>query len=143
VRIVVVDPERAPHIQWAFEAYATGQYTLSTLATALELRGLRTLPFGKKLPAPLDRSRLAWILTSRYYLGRVTFRGVEYEGRHQPLVPPTQFDRVQALLRARDQSGEKQRIHNHYLKGSIFCASCGSRLCFTRATGTYDYFYCL
>jgi site-specific DNA recombinase len=58
-------------------------------------------------------------------------------------VSETLFDRVQALLQSRDQSGEKQRIHNHYLKGSIFYARCGSRLCFTRAKGAYDYFYCL
>lgn len=50
---------------------------------------------------------------------------------------------MQAILKAHDRAGEKQRIHNHYLKGSIFCAGCGSRLCFTQAKGTYEYFYCL
>ena len=31
-----VDPERAPHIRWAFAAYASGAYTLDTLHAALE-----------------------------------------------------------------------------------------------------------
>ena len=38
------------------------------------------------------------------------------------------YDRVQDVLLAHDFAGEKQRVHIHYLKGSIFCDWCGSRL---------------
>ena len=58
-------------------------------------------------------------------------------------MPPSLYDSVQAVLKAHDISGEKTRIHHHYLKGSIFCGDCGSRLCFTLAKGLYPYFYCL
>lgn len=143
VRIIVVDPDRASLIQWAFEAYATGEYTIRSLTTALAEKGLRALPHGKKVPGPIQPSHVHHLLSNRYYLGQVTFRGVEYDGTHQPLVSKSLFDRVQAVLKAHDRAGEKQRIHNHYLKGSIFCAGCGSRLCFTQAKGTYEYFYCL
>ncbi|MGH3548507.1 MAG: recombinase family protein [Pseudonocardiaceae bacterium] len=143
VRIIVVDPERAGLIQWAFEAYATGEYTIRSLTQALVEKGLRAMPNGKKVPGPIQPSHVHHLLKNRYYLGQVTFRGVEYDGKHQPLVSKTLFDRVQAVLKAHDRAGEKQRIHNHYLKGSIFCAECGSRLCFTQAKGTYQYFYCL
>src|SRR5450759_651343 len=88
-------------------------------------------------------SHVAHLLSNRYYLGYVTFKGVEYQGRHQPLVPPSMYDSVQAVLKAHDVSGEKTRVHHHYLKGSIFCGDCGSRLCFTLAKGLYPYFYCL
>jgi len=83
------------------------------------------------------------LLSNRYYLGYVTFKNVEYEGRHQPLIPQTLFDSVQAVLKAHDVSGEKTRLHHHYLKGSIFCGQCGTRLCFTLAKGQYPYFSCL
>src|SRR5947209_3881524 len=146
VRTVVVDPERALLVQWAFEAYATGQWTMKELTEALRAKGLRTLPQGKGEPGPVPMSRVSQFLSNRYYLGYVTFHGVEYKGLHQPLISENVFDQVQEVLRSRRQAGEKQRKHAHYLKGSVFCGQCGSRLCFTRARGhggTYEYFFCV
>jgi site-specific DNA recombinase len=77
------------------------------------------------------RPRVPWQGTRRVRRGVLTTAGRAL------------FDRVQAVLKAHDRAGEKQRIHNHYLKGSIFCAGCGSHLCFTQAKSTYQYFYCL
>src|SRR5580765_3788687 len=44
VRTISLDPERAPHIRWAFEAYATGGWTLNQLTAELETRGLTRRP---------------------------------------------------------------------------------------------------
>ncbi|WP_405541499.1 recombinase family protein [Streptomyces phaeochromogenes] len=41
-RTVEVDPERAELISWAFEAFASGTWTLRSLADELETRGLTT-----------------------------------------------------------------------------------------------------
>jgi site-specific DNA recombinase len=144
VRVVVVDPDRAPLVQWAFEMYATGEWTVRMLTDALGAKGLKALPHGKKwLPGPLSPSSVARMLSNRYYIGKVIFKGVEYEGRHQPLVPESLFERVQEVLAAHDRAGERQRVHRHYLKGSVFCGQCGSRLCITQAKGRYLYFFCL
>jgi len=40
VRTIELDPERADLIRWAFEAYATGEWTLTGLLQELEARGL-------------------------------------------------------------------------------------------------------
>jgi site-specific DNA recombinase len=143
VRVVVVDPDRAPLVQWAFEAYATGEWTVRTLTDALAAKGLKALPHGKRPPGPLAASSVARMLSNRYYLGKVIFKGVEYDGKHQPLVPESLFERVQEVLKAHDRAGERNRTHRHYLKGSVFCAGCGSRLCITQAKGKYHYFFCL
>jgi site-specific DNA recombinase len=143
IRVVVIDPERAPLVVWAFEAYATGEWTIRTLTEALADKGLHTLRRGGKVPGPLQPSHVAALLSNRYYLGYVTFQGTEYQGRHQPLIPQSLFDRVHEVLRSHDAAGEKQRIHHHYLKGSIYCAHCGSRLCLTNAKGSYLYFFCV
>jgi hypothetical protein len=45
--------------------------------------------------------------------------------------------------RRNDGASERNRAHPHYLKGSVFCAQCGSRLCLTQAKGQYLYFFCL
>jgi len=50
------------------------------------------------------------------------------------------------LLAANNFAGEKQREHPHYLKGSIYCGQCGSRLIVCHAKGrggTYSYFICI
>jgi site-specific DNA recombinase len=95
------------------------------------------------VPGPVQRSHVAHMLSNRYYIGYITFQGVEYQGRHQPLIPRSLFDRVQDVLRSHDRAGEKQRVHHHYLKGSVYRAHCGSRLCLTKAKGNYLYFFCV
>ena len=146
VRTVVVDPERGPHIEWAFQTYATGACSIIQLTRLLADRGLTTRPAGKRPAKPLIRSRVHRMLTNRYYLGVVSYQAVEHEGRHEALVSVELFDRVQSVLRAHDRAADRQRKHHHYLKGSVRCARCGSRLVLTKArshTGElYWYFFC-
>jgi DNA invertase Pin-like site-specific DNA recombinase len=40
LKSIILDPERAPLVRWAFEAYATGQWTLQALTDELADRGL-------------------------------------------------------------------------------------------------------
>ena len=143
VRSVAVDPERAPLVRWAYEEYATGQWTLNTITEALVGKGLKAVPQGNRSPSPIARSMVAKVLSNPYYLGIVTFMGVQYEGRHKPLVSQELFDRVQEVLRLHGRSGERDRTHHHYLKGTLYCDSCGGRLCLTNAKGKYLYFFCI
>jgi site-specific DNA recombinase len=57
------------------------------------------------------------------------------------------LNRVKAVLDAQNHAGEKRREHHHYLKGSVFCGQCGSRLIVSNAKnrhGTvYPYFLCI
>lgn len=146
VRTVDIDPNRAPLISWAFKAYATGDWTLSRMAAELEHRGLRTRQTPKSPGRVLRQNSLHKILTTPYYMGDVTYRGVRYPGRHKPLVDETTWMRVQDVLRSH-ATGEKQRAHPHYLKSSVFCGKCGSRLIITmsknRLGTVYPYFICL
>jgi site-specific DNA recombinase len=146
VRTIEIDSERAPHLQWAFAAYASGAYTLDTLYAALAERGLRTRETAKRTSKPLNRSRIAKVLGDPYYVGRLTYGGVQYEGRHEPMIDKPTFERVQQVLAAHSQAGEKDRKHRHYLKGSLYCGRCGSRMTYVKARGnggTYEYFGCI
>ena len=147
VRTIAIDPERGPLIQWAFRAYATGDWTLRQLLEELTERGLTGRPGRRTAAKPISVGTLATILANPYYIGQVVFRGVHYQGKHEPLVDSELFERVQYVLEAHNYAGEKQFTHNHYLKGSVFCGTCGSRLGISYSrSGTgdiYDYFYCL
>jgi DNA invertase Pin-like site-specific DNA recombinase len=145
-RTVELDPERAELIAWAFVAYATGEWTLRTLADELETRGLRTRRTPKLPSKPVEPNVLHAILTNPYYKGVVTYRGVEHPGRHQPLVDPVTWQKIQDVL-ASNLVGERQREHPHYLKSTVFCGNCGSRYIITNAKNrygvVYPYFICL
>ena len=146
IRTVAPEPERAPHITWAFEAYATGDYSLNQLTDALLDRGLTTKATAKFPSRPLVVRHVHNMLRNRFYVGLVKWHDAEYPGQHEPIVSIEIFARVQALLQSRGAASEKTRTHPHYLKGSIFCGRCGGRLCFTRSKGkggSYDYFLCL
>ncbi len=146
MRSVEVDPIRGPLVTWAFEAYVSGNYTLHQLAEELERRGLTQRSAGRRPERPLAANRLHTLLTNRYYIGIVTYRGIEYEGRHPQLVDPVLFEQAQQVLGRHRNSGERSHRRTHYLKGSLVCNRCGSRLayCVSRGNGgSYEYFFCL
>jgi site-specific DNA recombinase len=145
IRTIAVDKERAPHVQWAFEAYATGDWTVKELTAELDRRGLRSLPIGKKPSLPLHWSRVAHTLNNLYYTGVVRFRGHHYPGRHEPIITPELFLQVAGVLSGRRHAGDKHQRHFSYLKGTVYCGRCDSRLCMTLANGhggAYLYFFC-
>lgn len=143
---IEVDPERGPIIKWGLEAFATGDYTIATLCEALNALGLTTRPTARQGGKPVTTSFVGRMLRNPYYTGLVTWGDVQMRGNHDELITPETFAKNQALLEAR-RSGEKQRTFPHYLRSTIYCNRCGSRLCFNRATGrrggTYDYFFCV
>lgn len=126
-------------------AYATGDWTLSSLAAELEARGLTTRPTPSFPSKPVTTKALHKILTNPYYQGSVMFRGVTYDGAHDSLVDTETWLRVQTELAAKNQRGEKPRTHDHYLKGTLYC-SCGAKMMIECPTGksgiTYEYFTC-
>ena len=146
-RTVILDPERAPLIRWAFEAYATGDWSLNRLAEELKLRGLQKRPTRKRAAEPLSAKQLMLVLRNPYYVGTVTWQGIQYDGKHPTLVAPDVFQRVQEVLTAHRQSGERSYRRKHYLAGSVYCDLCGSKLIYMlsrgRAGEQYGYWACL
>ncbi|HVI69455.1 MAG TPA: recombinase family protein [Magnetospirillaceae bacterium] len=146
VRSIVLDPERAPLIRWAFEQYALGIWSLSRLVDALNSQGLTSRPTPKRPAKPISLNGIHFLMRNPYYIGVVPYRGVFHEGKHEPLVSVELWLRVQDVLTAHRVSGDKQFKYEHYLKGSIFCGQCGARLVYSRNRGrggVYEYFDCL
>ena len=147
VRGVVVDTERAPLVQWAFSAYASGTYSIIELLEEVTRRGLTNRPTATRSGKALTRSQLHRMLSSRYYVGKVFWSGVEYDGQHEALIDSSTFAAVQAMLDSRRLAGDRSWKHDHYLKGSLRCQRCGSRIAYGistgKAGGKYPYFFCL
>ena len=145
VRTVELDQQRAPLLRLAFSEYATGNWTVSQLAKHLAGLGLDVPATPSKPARPITKGRLHTLLRHPYYKGVVQFQGVEYAGKHEPLVDEETWQAVQAVLGSH-RSGERERMHNHFLKSTVVCGRCGSRLLVQNTKNgkgvLYPYFIC-
>ncbi len=136
--VLAIDPEQAPLVAKAFELYARGEFTVSTLTIQMADLGLRN-----KKGKPLSRSKTAELLHNRLYCGVVAFNGVEYPGTHEPIVSKELFESVQKMFLSHDREKVRESKHPHFLRGVMACGSCGSAMSSLTAKGRYPYFYCL
>ncbi len=149
IGIVVFDEERAPFVKLAFELYATGAWSLESLQDELTHRGLQTRG-GRHPGGPISTSKLAKLLRDPYYIGYVTYKGEVFVGRHEPLISLELFDRVQTVIDERSGNGRRQRRHQHFLKGMLWCGQCHEQGIESRMLmqwsrgngGRYRYFFC-
>jgi site-specific DNA recombinase len=147
IGIVVLDPERADHVRWAFREFALGALSVRALSDALNGRGMTQRATARNPERPLRTSTVHRMLRNRYYLGLVTFNGVEHQGRHEPLADELTFQLVQEVLTGRNKSKDKPQKHDHPLKAVLHCGKCGRRLGLMWPRGRsgvrYPYFFCL
>jgi hypothetical protein len=105
---VTIDPERAPIVQLAFREYATGNYSLKSLAKALNGRGLR-LPraarFRNNRPAAemWTADVLKDLLSNPRYVGRIPRKdGSVSQGTYPAIIDPEMWaDCAQVRLKGR------------------------------------------
>ncbi|SBN95856.1 Cassette chromosome recombinase B [Propionibacterium freudenreichii] len=146
IRTVEVDEERAGLVRWAFQVFASGDWTTSQLHQELVARGLTTSPTPRRPSKPIAKSTVHRMLTNPYYKGAIVYQGVTYRGAHDPIVPVEVWEQVQIVLGTHKSAADATQIHDHYLKGSVFCGQCGSRLIVCNAKSSqgtiYPYFVC-
>lgn len=146
VRTVEIDEERAPLVRWAFQVFASGDWTTSQLHQELVARGLATAATPRRPSRPIGKSSVHRMLTNPYYKGSVRYQGVTYAGVHEAIVPNEVWDQVQTVLGTHRSAADATQVHEHYLKGTVFCGQCGSRLLVCNAKSSqgtiYPYFVC-
>jgi len=118
-RVKVIDPERAPLVQLAFERYATGTVGLRQLRKEMRERGLRT-----KSGRTLSLNCLSRMLNNPFYVGIMQLRrtGESFQGKHTPLVQKAIFDRVQAILRGKTITVASK--HDFLFRRRVRCGGC-------------------
>ena len=144
-RTVELDPERAPLIKIAFEEYATGNWSIIELIEYMTSLGLRTRSTPRVPSKEISKTTMENILKNPYYAGVIRYNGVEYDGIHEPIIDLDTFNKVQAIMQSH-VNGERTREHPHFLKGTLYCHNCKSRMIVTYAKNhagiVYPYFIC-
>jgi len=117
------DPVRAPLVKTAFELYATGRYSQSSLAEELHALGLRN-----KSGHRLERNFLGRLLRNPFYMGviRIEKTSQTYLGAHKPLVSKKLFEQVQSVLLG-NFTGIKTK-HEFVFRQLLSCKLCGRSL---------------
>ncbi|PJA62702.1 MAG: hypothetical protein CO161_05075, partial [Candidatus Portnoybacteria bacterium CG_4_9_14_3_um_filter_44_9] len=95
-RIIDVDKNKAPKVKKLFEIYATGEYTLKSLANWCKEKNLRG-----NLNKEIAVSNIQKILQNIFYIGLMKYRGEIFEGQHEPLISKKLFDKCQEVMAKR------------------------------------------
>ncbi len=122
-REIVRDPDRFSLVKRMWKLMLTGRYTPPRIRDiAVNEWGFRTRQ-GKLL----SRSMIYRILTNPFYYGQFEYpegSGNWYEGNHEPMVAPQEYDRVQVLLGRK--SNPRPKKHTFAFRGLIRCGECGA-----------------
>jgi len=132
-RAIDIDREKAPLVRKAFELYATGEYTLKTLAKVLEQAGLKSYKGNV-----LSVSCVQRLLQNPIYYGIFSFNGEIYDGTHEPIISKKLFDSVQQVMNNRGKK-KRKRKHEFAFSGLMRCGNCGCLITAEKQKGHHYY----
>ena len=135
------DPIQGPLVLELCELYATGAYSEREMHEYMGERGMQT-----RTGRPPSRNAIHDILTNPFYTGVIVWNGIQSPGKHEAIITPELFEKVQQVLHQHNGGRIRTRIHDHYLRGSLFCNTCTFRWSDAFAKGhggTYRYFFCM
>ena len=119
---ILVDEEKFPLVRKLWDLMLTGAYSITQINTiANDQLGLRTKYHKKE--QRLSVSHIYRIFTNPFYYGEYSFMGEVYKGKHEPMITPEEYDRVQKLLR--DKGRPRQKTKKLPFNGIIRCGFCG------------------
>lgn len=138
---LVVDDEKARHVRYAFEQYASG-VPKKEILIELNAKGLRN-GVGK----PLTPSSLQRVFKNAKYIGINIYNGTEVKGGCPPIIDKELFQKVQVRLSAAKRAPAASKAKIRYtLQGKAYCGMCGSRLVGESGKGrhgaVYHYYAC-
>ncbi|KKR79024.1 MAG: Recombinase [Candidatus Nomurabacteria bacterium GW2011_GWA2_40_9] len=134
-KVIIPDLERSPYIVKAFEAYATGKYTLRQIREIVTELGFRS-----QKEQVLSISNIHDILRNPIFCGLLRYGGEIYEGKHKPIITKKLFDSVAEVMSRK--SKPKSKVLKDYLYRGFF--HCGECSCFitTETQKGHNYLRC-
>ena len=112
-------PVESKAVARLFELFASGQYTIESVADKLVEEGF---VYRKSQPR-FNRSSTSHILNNRFYAGELLRNGQVFQGRYKLLIPRHTFDACQDVLRGKNRRTGAPHIP---LSGGLLrCGVCG------------------
>ena len=120
-KTIIVDPIRSKTIKKCFEMFATGKHSFVSISKYLF--GLNvTTKLGKKL----NTTTIKKMLSNRFYLGVMNYKGELHKGIHKPIISKQLFDLTQKQI----TRFERPRYNGHDFPfiGLARCGECGGAI---------------
>jgi len=117
---IYVDKEKSPLIKKAFEAYATGKYTLKEIRKIINDLGLK----GRR-GSLLSVSNYQYLLRNPFHYGLIRYNGEYFEGKHEPIITKKLFDQVQEVMKRKSKPQKADEMKFFLYRGFFKCGECG------------------
>ena len=108
---ILVPNEQAEMVRFIYDRYLAGD-SMQAIADRLDLK-YEKLVYN--------------IITRKSNAGRIVYKGEEYQGLHQPIVPLETYERAMELLAQRSAAKLVTRT-SHLLTGLCRCGTCGAKM---------------
>ncbi|MEK7576150.1 MAG: recombinase family protein [Patescibacteria group bacterium] len=148
-KVIIKDPERFNIVRKMWDMMLTGHYTPpKVLHIANNEWGLRTVKYKREGGKELSTSGIYRMFTNVFYMGIVDWGGQRREGKHDHMITPAEYDRVQLIL---GRAGKpRPKTHSFAFTGAIRCDSCGclytaetkQRLLISGKVNEHTYYHC-
>lgn len=119
---LIVNFAEARQIQEIYDLFLAGQ-SINSIAKKIREK------YNNRISAP----QVLNALRNSIYIGKVKFKGVEYQGIHDALIPKDKFDTVQKILKSSERENSKTTAQKnpfragYMLSGLIYCEYCGAK----------------
>ncbi len=151
--ILKINPEQAEIVRKAFdlciEKGSAGQVqkALNELGHRMPVYESRR---GKKHGGTMfNKQAVIRMLTNSLYVGKISWAGKLYEGRHEPIIEEKKFSEVQKLMERNRKTRSNEKLpkdHVYILQGILRCGKCGSMMTPKSGSGgsgkPYHYYQC-
>jgi len=125
-----VEEREAQVVRWIYDQYLRGVGSMR-IAHALK-EGVPELPADvlrkefSHLSIHSLADRVRWILHNPIYAGYTTLNGDLLPGRHEAIIDPDAWHRVQDIFARRRSFGPRSKTSPYILSGLVYCGACGS-----------------
>ncbi len=130
-------PEQVNIVRRCFDMYAEDAASLREIVRVA--RGEEWPSYGRG--AKWSTARVRYMLTNPVYVGRVVYRGEEFDGAHEAIIDAATFETVQRRLSRRSGGGGPTRQTTTYAS-LLRCGLCGGHVAFVRDPNGYGRYRC-
>ena len=128
---IVVDDYKARIVRKLFELYASGAYSMGTLATK----------FKDDYGITWSKGFIDMILDNHFYYGVMVCKGQQYPHRYLPLITQSLFEEVKKVKASFNKKPVKYAGQPYLYRGLIRCSDCGLAITPEKHKG-YVYYHC-
>lgn len=121
-KTIKVDLKLFKVVKKAFEMFSTGNHSFTSISNYLFGFGVKTRDGN-----PLSPDTVKRMLTKKFYIGLLEYKGEIHKGIHTPMISRNLFDKVQSQI-GRFEKPRGKNGHNFSFTGFAKCGECGGAI---------------